>query len=80
MTAKELLESSCFLPSLTSRNQVLTANTAEVKMIAFAKYHVKLALKAKVDAMIKEGKEDSSFSLSELDAFTKDSYPLENIK
>jgi hypothetical protein len=45
----------------------------------FAKYHVEEALKAKVKAMKKESEEDSSFSLGELDAFTKEAYPLNKI-
>ena len=49
-------------------------------MIEFAKLHVKAALKAKVDAMTDMLYEDSSYSMGELDAFTEDSYPLENIK
>jgi len=49
-------------------------------MIEFAKLHVEVALKAKVNAMVEKSYEDSSYSISELDAFTGDSYPLENIK
>lgn len=49
-------------------------------MIEFAQMHVEAALKAKGQAMIEKSYEDSSFSVSELDAFTQDSYPLENIK
>jgi hypothetical protein len=49
-------------------------------MIEFAKLHVKAALKAKVDAMVEKSYEDSSYSMGELDAFTGDSYPLDNIK
>jgi hypothetical protein len=49
-------------------------------MIEFAKMHVEAALKAKGQAMTEKSYEDSSFCVSELDAFTQDSYPLENIK
>ena len=49
-------------------------------MIEFAKMHVEAALKAKANAMTEKSYEDSSYSMGELDAFTKDSYPLTNIK
>jgi hypothetical protein len=49
-------------------------------MIEFAQIHVEAALKAKVDAMKEVSYEDSSYSIKELDSFTRDSYPLENIK
>ncbi len=48
-------------------------------MIEFAKMHVEAALKAKIDAMY-EDFNDGGYSLSELDAFSKNAYPLENIK
>jgi hypothetical protein len=51
-----------------------------VMMIDFAKLHVEAALKAKVAAMKEVSYEDSSYSINELDSFTKHSYPLENIK
>jgi len=49
-------------------------------MIEFAKLHIEQAVKAKVNAMYEKGQEDSSYSIDELDAFTRDSYPLTNIK
>jgi len=48
-------------------------------MIEFAKLHVEQALKAKIEAMEKYY-EDGGYSLSEMDAFTRNSYPLTNIK
>jgi len=48
-------------------------------MVAFAKVHVEKALKAKIEAM-REYFEDGGYSLSEIDAFTQNSYPLTNIK
>jgi hypothetical protein len=53
--------------------------TARKIMIEFAKLHVEAALKAKIEAM-KEHHEDGGYSLSEMDAFTRNSYPLINIK
>jgi hypothetical protein len=47
-------------------------------MIEFAKLHVEAALKAKIKAM--EYYHNDGYSLDEIDAFTNDSYPLENIK
>jgi hypothetical protein len=47
-------------------------------MIEFAKLHVEAALKAKIKAM--EYYHNDGYSLNEMDAFTNDSYPLENIK
>ena len=52
----------------------------EETMIRFAKLHVEAALKAKVEQMKEKSYEDSSYSMNELDSFTRDSYPLENIK
>jgi hypothetical protein len=49
-------------------------------MIEFAKLHVEAALEAKVAAMKERSYDDSSYSMNELDAFTRDSYSLENIK
>lgn len=46
-------------------------------MIEFAKLHVEAALKAKIQAMKKY--HNDGYSLDEIDAFTKESYPLENI-
>jgi hypothetical protein len=48
-------------------------------MIAFTKLHVEKALKSKIEAM-REYYEDGGYSLSEIDAFTQNSYPLSNIK
>ncbi len=47
-------------------------------MIEFAKLHVKAALKAKIEAM--EEHIDGGYSLDEIDSFTYNAYPLENIK
>jgi hypothetical protein len=49
-------------------------------MIEFAALHVEAALKSKVKEMTERSYEDSSYSMKELDSFTKNSYPLENIK
>lgn len=49
-------------------------------MIEFARLHVEAALKAKGRAMAEKSYEDSSYSMNELDSFTRNSYPLENIK
>ena len=46
--------------------------------IEFAKLHVQAALQAKIEAMEKH--DDSGYSLDELDSFTCNAYPLENIK
>lgn len=48
------------------------------EIIEFTKLHVDLALKTKVKSMIDESKEDSSYSISELDSFTP--YDLNIIK
>ena len=52
----------------------------ENAMIEFAKLHVEAALKVKGRAMQEMSNEDSSFSIDELNAFTKNCYPLSNIK
>jgi hypothetical protein len=62
------------------QNFHLVKEDLKESMIEFAKLHVEAALKAKVDAMIERSYEDSSYSMKELDSFTRDSYPLENIK
>ena len=48
------------------------------QMIKFAKLHVEAALKAKIEAM--EEHMDGGYSLDEIDSFTYNAYPLENIK
>jgi hypothetical protein len=50
----------------------------EEMMIEFAKLHVQAALKAKIEAM--EEHDDGGYSLGELDSFTYNAYPLDNIK
>jgi hypothetical protein len=52
-------------------------NDMERAMIEFAKLHVEAALKAKIQAMKKY--HNDGYSLDEIDAFTRESYPLENI-
>jgi hypothetical protein len=47
-------------------------------MIEFAKMHVESALKAKIEAM--EEHMDGGYSLDEIDSFTYNAYPLDNIK
>ena len=47
-------------------------------MIEFAKMHVESALKAKIEAM--EEHMNGGYSLDEIDSFTYNAYPLENIK
>ena len=47
-------------------------------MIEFAKLHVEAALKAKIKAM--EEYHNDGYDIDEMDAFTRNSYPLENIK
>jgi len=48
------------------------------QIIEFSKLHVEAALKAKIEAMEKH--DDGGYSLDELDSFTYNAYPLENIK
>ena len=74
-TAREFLEEK--------RNEAyhIPAMNYEVEaMIEFAKLHVEAALKSKVKAM--EGMEGFiwKMTIDEIDAFTRDSYPLEKIK
>jgi len=47
-------------------------------LIEFAKMHVEAALKKKITAMYEYS--GDGYSLDEMDAFTKNAYPLENIK
>lgn len=61
-------------------DRVVDEDNAIEAMIEFAKLHVETALKAKVKAMTEKSYEDSSYSMNELDSFTRNSYPLENIK
>lgn len=72
MTTEEFLEH-------ISENGKYTFDWKEFGVL-FARYHVEQALKAKVKAMTYAHEEDSSYSMNELDAFTKHAYPLENIK
>jgi len=69
-TAKEFIET----------HNRLNDSSTELLMIEFAKLHVDVALKSKVKEMTERSYEDSSYSMKELDSFTKNSYPLENIK
>lgn len=59
----------------------MAGNKEKVKnaLIEFAKFHVEEALKAKIEAM-REEYNYGGYSLNELDSFTKNAYPLENIK
>jgi hypothetical protein len=47
-------------------------------MIEFAKMHVESALKAKIEAI--EEHMNDGYSLDEIDSFTYNAYPLDNIK
>jgi hypothetical protein len=76
-TAEEILKSK---ETYDEEYHTVSISDATKAMIEFAKLHVKAALKAKVDAMVEKSYEDSSYSMGELDAFTGDSYPLDNIK
>jgi len=49
-----------------------------ILMIEFAKLHVQAALKAKIEAM--EEHMNDGYSLDEIDSFTYNAYPLDNIK
>ena len=73
-TAEEMFKANPILPEGIERQACIAF------MKVFAKLHVEAALKAKVKAIQEKSYEDSSYSMGELDAFTRDSYPLENIK
>ena len=68
------------IPSAREFYDAHDSDDAVVMMIEFAKLHVEAALKAKAKAMTEKSYEDSSYSMNELDSFTRNSYPLENIK
>ena len=63
--------------SLKTENRMDISDIAQT-MIEFAKRHVIAALKAKIEAM-KEHMNDG-YSLDEIDSFTYNAYPLDNIK
>lgn len=74
MTAEEfLLRQGC----VREYNTFFTEVEA-VDLIEFAKLHVELALKAKIEAM-KEYMNDG-YSLDEIDSFTYNAYPLDKIR
>jgi len=60
-----------------AENMVCYSDDVQKAMIEFAKLHVEAALKAKIQAMKKY--HNDGYSLDEIDAFTRESYPLENI-
>lgn len=76
-TAEEVIRN---IARFESPNDVIPIHSLDKIMIEFAKLHVESALKAKVKAMTEKSYEDSSYSMNELDSFTRNSYPLENIK
>lgn len=80
MTAEELLKERVYITQDDIEDVHDSISSVSDAMIEFAKLHVEAALKAKGQAMTEKSYEDSSFCVSELDAFTQDSYPLENIK
>ena len=51
-----------------------------VALKEFAKLHVEAALEAKIKAMAMKNFYNDGYDLNELDAFTKNAYPLTNIK
>lgn len=59
--------------------EYISKNCSGSLMVEFARYHVERALKAKIEAM-REFYDEGEYSLDEINAFTKKSYPLENIK
>ena len=85
-TAEEFFLNSYFSDSISQEDKELwlecnnQAKESIKIMIEFAKMHVEAALKVKGRAMQEMSNEDSSFSIDELDAFTKNCYPLSNIK
>lgn len=75
---KTIEESGNFPLNLTRDAHIGSAKKIKQAMIEFAEFHVQEALKAKVDAMNLYHNE--GYSITEMDAFTKYAYPLENIK
>lgn len=78
-TAEEVIDKMVKFASVNDTINCTVYSLSQV-MIEFAKLHVEAALKVKGKAMQEVSNEDSSFSIDELDAFTKNCYPLSNIK
>jgi hypothetical protein len=81
ITAEEFLNSDNGLYtaySVKNKEGKFTPVCSYDKAIEFAKLHVQAALKAKIEAM--EEHMDGGYSLDEIDSFTYNAYPLENIK
>lgn len=79
---QKLKEQCPFKEVITLSQELITAEQAmrwahEFSLLK-SKFHVQEALKAKVDAMNLYHNE--GYSITEMDAFTKYAYPLENIK
>ena len=79
-TAEEILNDRVYITQDGIEDVHDSISTVAEAMIEFAILHVEAALKAKVKAMTEKSYEDSSYSMNELDSFTRNSYPLENIK
>jgi hypothetical protein len=86
ITAEEFLKSDngfdyedmlLLAKSLKTENRMDISDIAQT-MIEFAKLHVQAALKAKIEAM--EEHMNDGYSLDEIDSFTYNAYPLDNIK
>jgi hypothetical protein len=78
-TAEEFLNTQ---DSYNKNKHVFPLGTGKIiqqNMIEFAKLHVKAALKAKVKAM-EDYIEDGQYDTDEIDSFTQNAYPLDNIK
>jgi hypothetical protein len=67
-----------FRLNLSRDCHVKTEKDIQLAMIEFAKLHVQAALKAKIEAM--EEHMNDGYSLDEIDSFTYNAYPLDNIK
>jgi hypothetical protein len=74
---KKLPKSRFLEMHITGRINGTEQNVLEM-MIEFAKLHVEAALKAKIEAM--EEYMNDGYSLDEIDSFTYNAYPLDNIK
>jgi hypothetical protein len=77
ITAEEFLKSNNGFDYDLAKS-LKTEKDIQLAMIEFAKLHVQAALKAKIEAM--EEHMDGGYSLGEIDSFTYNAYPLENIK
>jgi len=81
ITAEEFLNSDNGLYtaySVKNKEGKFTPVCSYDKAIEFAKLHVQAALKAKIEAMGEHM--NDGYSLDEIDSFTYNAYPLDNIK